>query len=64
MEFKELKIGIKLIDKQGVEDFILDLTSNSVLVSRKKRKEEGINCEQWFAFDKNFEKEFKIGPVA
>lgn len=60
MEFKDLKIGTILVDKQGFKDTVLELTSNSVLISRKKRTKESINCQCWFSFDKNFQKEFAV----
>ena len=60
MEMKDLKIGMLVIElKDNKEEKIIDLTSNSVLVSRTARTESGINCKNWFTIDK-FNKYFKI----
>lgn len=55
---ESLKVGMEVIEMiDGVKEKIVELTSNSFLITRTKRSENGINCEQWFTvgdFDRYF----------
>jgi len=56
---EKYKVGQTIIDLDGKECTIVDMTSNSICVHIKKKKKEGINCNNWFTLT-DFEKRFKI----
>ena len=54
-----MKTGDIITDQEtGKEEKILEVTSNSYLVSQTKTNDKGINCDQWFD-EKSFNKRFK-----
>ena len=60
MNIEDLKIGMNIIDKEdNFKETILELTKNSMLVTRTKRTKNGINCTNWFSID-FFDRYFKI----
>jgi hypothetical protein len=58
-KIEDLKVGMEVVEGDGVKERILQLTANSVLVTRTKRRSEGINCTQWFTIE-DFGRYFKI----
>ena len=53
------KIGQTITDLDGKKCVIVNMTSNSICVHIKKKRKEGIDCDQWFTLT-NFEKRFKL----
>ncbi len=54
-----VSVGSKCIEiEDGITETVLEKTFTSLLVSRTKRKAEGINCTNWFTVD-DFEEQFK-----
>ena len=59
-KIEDLKIGMIVVElNDGKTEQILEITSNSVLITRTKRSKKGINCNHWFKIE-DFDKEFKI----
>jgi hypothetical protein len=56
------KIGNKILDKKsGKTETVLDITSNSILLTQTKLTDKGINCDNWFSIlDKDFNKRFEL----
>jgi hypothetical protein len=55
-------IGQIITDLDGSTCTIVDMTSNSICVHIKKKKEGGIDCNNWFTFT-DFEKRFKAAKL-
>lgn len=55
---EDFGIGQVVTDLDGAECVIMDMTSNSICVHIKKKRKEGIDCNQWFTIE-NFVKRFK-----
>lgn len=65
MKFEELYVGLKFIDKGSefddkskAQETVVELTSNSVLITQTRTSDKGINCTSWVA-GKDIEKRFK-----
>jgi hypothetical protein len=53
------ELPYKVLDLESkIEEQVIQLTSNSFLISQTKRGKEGINCIQWFSL-KQYTDKFK-----
>lgn len=57
MDITDFGLGQIVIDKDGKECTITNLTRNSIEVYIEKKTDQGVNCKQWFTLN-DFEKRF------
>lgn len=55
---KYINKQVKDLDTNKIES-VINITTNSILITQTKLTKDGINCSQWFN-DKQFEKKFLV----
>lgn len=58
----DIEIGTVVVDSDGRICKVTNKTSSSIEVYMEKTNSKGINCKQWFDFEKEFTKRFNLTP--